>query len=192
LKHLELKKIVLIGASTGGPGQIQKIIKAIPKLQNTSVIIAQHMVDGFMDSFANNLPNTYNNTISVVYDNQLLQSSNIYVVDGETKLKNANQQLSFSKKQTAPNSYNPNINILFNSFVPLCKNIKILTVILTGIGDDGVEACKSLGENNARCMTESKESAIIDGMPNRARQEVENIEVKNIDEIVNSIKEFCK
>ncbi|MDD2449035.1 MAG: chemotaxis protein CheB, partial [Sulfurimonas sp.] len=49
------KKIVLIAASTGGPGQIEKIIKALPKLNDTSIVIAQHMVVGFMDSFAKRL-----------------------------------------------------------------------------------------------------------------------------------------
>jgi two-component system chemotaxis response regulator CheB len=55
LKNSTPSKIVLIGASTGGPGQIEKIINALPKLHDTSVIIAQHMALGFMPSFAKRL-----------------------------------------------------------------------------------------------------------------------------------------
>ena len=84
------KKIVLIGASTGGPGQIQKILKVLPKLQDTTIIIAQHM---------------------------------------------------------------------------------------TGIGKDGALACKNLNENGARCLTESAQSAITDGMPGKVRNIVKNVEV---------------
>ena len=55
LNYLNMKKIVLIGASTGGPGQIQKIISSIKTLDNTTVVIAQHMVSGFIESFASRL-----------------------------------------------------------------------------------------------------------------------------------------
>ena len=79
MKHSVPRKIVLIGASTGGPGQIQKIISNLPELQNTAVIIAQHMVYGFMDSFASRLQNISHNSIGLVKDNQALQSHNIYV-----------------------------------------------------------------------------------------------------------------
>ncbi len=188
MKHLEPKKIVLIGASTGGPGQVQKIINSLPKLQNTTIVIAQHMVTGFMDSFANRFQNTSHNSISVIEDNQIFEKNNIYLCEGETKLTGN----SFSKKDSSLNSYNPNINILFDSFTTRTKDTQILCTILTGIGDDGVEACKNLSINGARCMTESKESAIVDGMPSRARALVPNIEVHDIKTIVKNIIEFCE
>ena len=188
MKHLKPKKIVLIGASTGGPGQIQKIIDSLPKLQDTTIVIAQHMVDGFIDSFTNRFQNMSHNNINIVSDNQVFSSANIYICEAETKLVNN----SFSKKPAYVNSYNPNINILFNSFTALAKDIQILCVILTGIGDDGVEACKNLSLNGARCITENEDSAIVDGMPSRARLLVPNIEVYDMKTIVKNISEFCE
>ena len=146
------------------------------------------MVDGFMDSFANRFLNISHNKISVVKNNQTFENNNIYICEGETKLTNN----SFSKKSSSPDSYNPNINILFNSFTSLTKDLQILCVILTGIGDDGVEACKNLSLNGVRCITESEKSAIVDGMPSRARALVPNIEVNDIDNIVKIISEFCE
>jgi two-component system, chemotaxis family, protein-glutamate methylesterase/glutaminase len=192
LKHSVPKKIVLIGASTGGPGQIQKIISSLPNLRNTTIVIAQHMVDGFIESFAKRLQKNHHNPISIVQNRQLIENSNIYMIDGETKVDCINNELFFNKKPAPQHSYNPNINILFNSFLPLSENTKILSVILTGIGEDGVDACKNLSKSGVRCITESKESAIIDGMPNRAREEVMNIEIYHMDEIVQIIKEFCQ
>lgn len=188
MKHSVPKKIVLIGASTGGPGQIQKIINSLPKLKDTTIVIAQHMIDGFMDSFANRFQNIKHLRVSVVKDNQAFESNNIYICEGETQLIND----SFSKKEISLNSYNPNINILFNSFTLLAKDTKILCAILTGIGDDGVEGCKNLSFNGALCITESKKSAIVDGMPSRARLLVPNIKVHEIDKIVQIISEFCE
>jgi len=192
LKHSALKKIVLIGASTGGPGQIEKIITSLPKLQNTTVIIAQHMVAGFMNSFASRLKNSSTNPIDVVDKNQTLQNGHIYLCEGKTQLKKSAYELLLTHESASPNSFNPDINTLFNSFLPLCRDVNILSIILTGIGDDGVDACKSLSLNGATCITESASSAIVDGMPSRARLLVPNIEVEAMDVIVSKINEFCQ
>ena len=191
LKHLIPRKIILIGASTGGPGQISKIINALPELKDTSVLIAQHMVLGFMTSFANRLQENHLNPISVAQDKAYLKNANIYVCSGATTISKNSSGLIFSSEISPENAFNPDINTLFNSFIPFSRDIDILSVILTGIGNDGVEACKMLGQNGSSCITESENSAIVDGMPSRARKEVKNSKVLEINEIVNSIKEFC-
>ena len=186
------KKIILIGASTGGPGQIQKIIESAPKLHSTTIIIAQHMVKGFMESFASRLKNSSSNPIDVVHKNQTLQNGHIYLCEGKTQFKKDGFGFLLTYEPSSCDSFNPDINTLFNSFVPLCSEFNILTVILTGIGDDGVEACKELSLNGATCITESASSAIVDGVPSRARLLVPNIEVEDMDVIVNKINEFCQ
>ena len=66
-----------------------------------------------------------------------------------------------------------------------------MAIILTGIGDDGVDGCKELSLAGAKTATQNAQSAIVDGMPSRARKDVPNIEVLDIEEIKNKIKEFC-
>lgn len=192
MKHYALNKIVLIGASTGGPGQIQKIISSLPKLYDTTLIIAQHMAHDFIPSFIKRLQESSLNSLEIVQDNQQLKSGNIYICNGQTAVKSESGRLFFTHKESLAYDYNPNINLLFNSFVPFAKDLNILSVILTGIGDDGVEGCKQLGLNNSLCITESEQSAIVDGMPNRAREIVENIKILDIKEIISEITEFCE
>ena len=192
MKLSGLKKIVLIGASTGGPGQIEKIVTSLPKLHNTTIIIAQHMVEGFMQSFANRLKNTSTNPIDVIQDNQALQNNYIYLCEGKTELKKDGYKLLLTHKTASANSFNPEVNTLFNSFLPLCADVDILSIILTGIGDDGVDACRALSLKGATCITESASSAIVDGMPSRARLLVPNIEVASIDMIIQKINKFCQ
>jgi len=185
------KKIVLIAASTGGPGQIEKIIKALPKLNDTSIVIAQHMVVGFMDSFAKRLNEDPTNNIFVANDKTYLESSGIYVCSGSTRVSRDSNGIIFDKKDSNINSFNPDINYVFNSFLPFTKEIEILSVILTGIGADGIEACKALQEKGSSCLTESQESAIVDGMPSRARKEIKDVKVLDIKAIIEVIREFC-
>jgi len=192
LQHLKLKKIVLIGASTGGPGQIKKILQALPSLNNCSILIAQHMADGFLESFRNNLNKNSINSIKMADSEKMLLENTIYVCEKSMTIEQTLDGIYFKKQMHVTNSFNPNINIIFNSFVQLSQKIEILSVILTGIGDDGVQACVKLSENGTRCITETYESAIIDGMPSRARELVANVEAYDIDEITKIICEFCE
>lgn len=192
IKHFIPNKIVLIGASTGGPGQIEKIIKELPILNNSAIIIAQHMSSGFMHSFSKQLQAYNENTILVAQNNEYLEVGKIYTCCGDIKLEKNNQGIFFIKKELSDKtSFNPDINKVFNSFVNISGNIEILCVILTGIGRDGVEACQALSLKGCTTITESEESAIVDGMPSKAREEVNGIKIMDIEEIAKKIKGFC-
>ncbi|QOY51914.1 CheB methylesterase domain-containing protein [Candidatus Sulfurimonas baltica] len=191
MKHSVPRKIVLIGASTGGPGQIERIIKSLPQLSDLTIIIAQHMIDIFLPSFAKRLQSISVNPVYMATDGLNIDVNHIYISNGLTSIAEKGSQLYFNIQLSDKHQYNPDINTLFSSLVPFSKNIEILSIILTGIGDDGIIGCRLLSINGARCITESEKSAIVDGMPFRARQDVPNIEVSDINEIINSIKEFC-
>ncbi len=192
MKHLKPTKIILIGASTGGPGQVDKIIKSLLVLKSTSIIIAQHMADGFMQSFMDRLQKSNQCKIEMAKQDTYLTPSTIYLCEKNIVVSKTENSLVFFEKENKINGYNPDINLIFNSFVPLCHEIKILSVILTGIGEDGVKACVALSNNGARCITETSKSAIIDGMPKSAREQVPKIEVYDIDGIIKTINEFCE
>lgn len=188
LQCLEPKKILLIGASTGGPGQIEKIVEALGRVQNTSVVIAQHIAVGFMQSFAKSLQERSKTPLLIAEDGDIFRSEHIYLCEGETRLDPLSTPLRFLKKDASAHSYNPNINLLFDSFRRVSDDFEIVAVLLTGIGDDGVDACKNLTQRGVRCITESHESAIVDGMPSRARERVPNIEVASIEGIIEKLR----
>jgi len=186
-----LNKIVLIGASTGGPGKIQELITQVQSLEYTCIIIAQHMAREFMPSFIKRLNSFSPYDIVMAEESMILESGAMYVCSEETAVIEKNAQLQFKKTDVSHALYNPNINVLFYSLVPLIGNYTVLSAILTGIGDDGVDGCKQLSERHARCLTETTESAIVDGMPSRARERIAAIEVLEMRDIIETIKEFC-
>lgn len=185
------RKIVLIGASTGGPGQIEKIISSLPVLSDTAVIIAQHMSMDFIPSFTKRLKELSTNTIEMVKDNASVEPGNIYLCHGITSVKKDGYGLKFNVESSKQYKYNPDINTVFNSFVPFAQELEILGVILTGIGDDGVDGCKQLSLKGVRTITQDEKSAIVDGMPSRARKEVQDIEISDIAGIKEIIRNFC-
>jgi len=191
LKPQTPRKIVLIGASTGGPGQIEKIISSLPVLSDTAVIIAQHMSMDFIPSFTKRLKELSTNTIEMVKDNASVEPGNIYLCHGITSVKKDGYGLKFNVESSKQYKYNPDINTVFNSFVPFAQELEILGVILTGIGDDGVDGCKQLSLKGVRTITQDEKSAIVDGMPSRARKEVQDIEISDIAGIKEIIRNFC-
>ena len=124
LKSAIPKKIVLIGASTGGPGQLQKIVASLPVLKNCSLVIAQHMVDGFFESFSSTLQKNTTNNIQIIDDNTPLQKATIYLCEGATYLDN--KKLEFHKEVSSHDGYNPDINtipkaVCHGIFIPKTK-----------------------------------------------------------------------
>lgn len=188
---MEVGRVILIGASTGGPGQIESIIKALPTIRYTTLIIAQHMASDFLGSFAKRMSGQSENRVHVIEDKMVLEAGCIYVAQGIVTLLEERDALVFYISPPKENRFNPDINSIFSAFSPYTKRFQILGIILTGIGDDGVQGCKELALQGARTLTQTAQSAIVDGMPARARQEVASIEVLNTDEIKNKIAEFC-
>lgn len=191
LKHSALNKIVLIGASTGGPGHIEKIIKTLPPLKNTALVIAQHMAVGFMPSFTKRLQRDSMNSVILADDNVCFKEGNIYFCHGFSTIKSTADGFVFKVEFSSEYKYNPDINTIFNSFDIFTKKCDILAVILTGIGDDGVEACKRLSALGVKIITQDEKSAIVDGMPSRARKDIPAIEILDNEKIEKKIREFC-
>jgi len=72
-------KLVLIGASTGGPGILNTIIEKLPLLQDTSIIIAQHMPEVFLHNFAKALDEKGANSVVLVSDALAVQAGAVYL-----------------------------------------------------------------------------------------------------------------
>lgn len=149
------------------------------------------MVEGFILSYMGRLQQKSKNPLCMAENNTRIEVGHIYVCSGETQILQQNSQLLFMRKESPKDTYNPNINLLFSSFATFTKEIQTLGVILTGIGEDGVDGCNLLSLNGAKCLTEDA-SAIVDGMPSRARVLIKDIHIGNSNQIVQTIKEFCE
>lgn len=149
------------------------------------------MMSEFIPSFIQRLKIASQNPLSMAKNATSIEAGHIYICSGHTQITQGDSGLSFLQEEAPQDSYNPNINLLFGSFVDYVSSLETLAVILTGIGDDGVSGCSELSLKGAACITED-ESAIVDGMPARARASVANIKVANIEQIIEIIKEFSE
>lgn len=75
-------------------------------------------------------------------------------------------RIMFKVKDESPieTLYKPSINVTLNSAAPIFKD-KLLSVILTGMGNDGLIGCLDVKNNKGYVIVEAEESCIVYGMP---------------------------
>ncbi|MBN2965089.1 chemotaxis protein CheB [Sulfurospirillum sp. T05] len=184
------EKLILIGASTGGPGHLKILLNALPNTLNTPIIIAQHMNAVFIPSFVQQFRAELK--VPVVRANEPLHvnQGGVYICEKNCLLETARPlRLSF-EEAPAQTLYNPSIDDLFLSAVPLCEKVDILAILLTGIGHDGAKGIQELHKAGAKCLGENEESAVVYGMPKRAKELVPELEMLPLGEIKQRIERF--
>jgi len=184
-------KLVLIGASTGGPGHLRQILSPLPQSLKTPIVIAQHMnavfISSFVQQFRTELKAPVLNANQALHVNQ----GGVYICERNCSLSdNMPPRLCF-EDPCEPTLYNPSVDHLFLSAAPLCKKMDILAILLTGIGHDGALGMQALYNAGARCYAESEKSAIVYGMPKRAKELIPDLTMLPLPEIQTLLQRFC-
>lgn len=183
------EKLVLIGASTGGPGHLKKIFLSLKKDINVPIVVAQHMGSNFIPSFINNFQDTLQVPVFELQNGLVISKGGIYICKN-SMLISSSSPISLSEHRGEELIYSPNIDLLFNSGAKICKDVNILAILLTGIGHDGARGMLNLYNCGAKVIGESEESAIVYGMPKKAKELNPELKVLNIDEIKIELERF--
>lgn len=187
---MNISSLILIGASTGGPGRIYSILSALDTNFEGTIIIAQHMSSSFVPSFINQLRSITPLQISAVEHPIKIEKGEVYICSFTSQLFLKNGEIWLEPAEEGDYPYNPHIDLLFSSASRLSSTIRRLGIVLTGIGDDGASGSLDLYQSGGDCLFESEASAIVYGMPRRAKELVHHADVGSIDEIIERIKEY--
>ena len=168
----EAKTVVLIGASTGGPSLIEEICKALPVNYPHAVCIVQHMPEKFTTSFAQRLDKLSDISVCEAKNGEALMSSTVYVAKGGLHMHFAKKVSGKIILRHATNStkrfFIPSVDEMFNSAIGVFDPKNMLTILLTGIGDDGADGMANIKSAGGFTIAESEESATVYGMPKEA------------------------
>lgn len=164
-------KIVVIGVSTGGPRTLLEIIPKLPMDLDAGVIIAQHMPASFTTTFASRLNSVSKIRVQEAQKGDILENSLVLIAPGGynmTVTKYIDGKGSMVLLDRSPSTiFVPCINILFNS-ISRSFGKKVIGVILTGMGNDGVSGLKKIREVGGRTIVEDENTAVVFGMPKEA------------------------
>lgn len=160
--------IVGIVGSAGSPAAVSLLLSRLRKDFCVPVVIALHMPQGFTRSFAERLSRTTPFKAREARDGERIDNSQIYVAPGghhTTLSGQAGNELCFSISASSANDfYTPSADRLLGSLAESCGE-KSLAVVLTGMGDDGLEGARAIKERGGYVIVESRDSALIWGMP---------------------------
>ena len=161
------KDIILIGASTGGPNAIEKIITEFDKELNAAVLIVQHMPSGFTKTFAERLNRRCELEVLEAEDKIKIEKNKIYIAPGGYHMIVKEKDIIEINKEDPIWGVRPAVDKLFISVAPIYNN-RILSVILTGMGKDGAEGTAVVKKNNGTTIAQDENSSVIYGMPKSA------------------------
>ena len=162
-------RYLVIGASTGGPNALQKILERLPESLSIPVICVQHITDGFIESLVTWLDQSTKLKVKIMEDNEVPVSGRVYFPKNQRHLViDANGKLKESR-EVSINGHTPSINITFKSFATH-RGSSTLGVILTGMGDDGASGLLSIKHMGGKTIGESENTCVVYGMPRVAHE----------------------
>jgi len=181
------KKILLVGASTGGPSQIKEILSHIESLSCT-IIIVQHMREAVLPFFIKDLNDSLKKIkLQTTPLTLTLNKPSVIICSESSIIKKSSMHFEIITDKVNQR-YTPDIDKLFNSFTKYTNNFEIEVLIMTGIGDDGVAGAINLKSCGAKIYAQDKKSSPVYGMPRVAYESGIVDCVKSLDEI----KEYFK
>lgn len=175
-------KVLAIGASTGGPVALQKVLTALPANFPYPIVLVQHMPGTFTTAFAQRLNNHCKIEISEAVSGDVLKPGHAYLAPGgkQMLIEGTTSQARIKVTDASADekiSYKPSVDLTFGSLAHVFGG-DVLGVILTGMGADGREGSRTLKGRGAKIWAQDQESCVVYGMPQAVAQA--NISEKNI------------
>ena len=161
--------LVVLGASTGGPGSLQLVLERLPILP-VSILIAQHMPAGFTRTFSERLNRTSPYLVDEAKGGETLAGGQVWIAPGGRNLSVVRRagELRLVVDEPAGERFVPSVDKLFFSAAKLGNGLPLLAVVLTGMGDDGAQGAVAVRNAGGHLYVESEETAVVNGMPREA------------------------
>jgi len=187
-------KLVIIGASTGGPHCVFSIVQKLRRKHDLSVLIVQHMPAGFTTQFAERLDKVADYKAFEPSDKETMKAGIIYVAPGDfhtTVEMNENNHVVINlDKREKVMGLRPCIDYSMVSAAPIFKN-QCFGIILSGMGQDGVDGVEQIKEFGGTTIAQSPAEALISSMPDHAIKRGVIDHVLTIDQIATYINQIA-
>lgn len=159
-------KLVVIGASTGGPAALQKVLTSLPANYPYPILLIQHMPKTFTQVFAERLNQQCQISVKEAEDGDCLKPGLALLAPGglqmmiDPRQKDKVRILAGDDRLT----YKPSVDVSYASAAKSYGS-KVLGVILTGMGADGCDGARLLKQAGAAMWAQNRDSCTIYGMP---------------------------
>lgn len=161
------RRLVVLGASTGGPAVLREILAELPANYALPVVIVQHMASGFMAGFVEWLSSASGFAVCIAKDGEYPRGGSAYLAPDGFQMAIANDLRMVLTRGRPEHGMCPSVSHLFRSIhKDLCPST--VAVLLTGMGKDGALELRQLKEGGAITIVQDRATSAVYGMPGEA------------------------
>jgi two-component system chemotaxis response regulator CheB len=162
-------ELCVIGASTGGPIALQRILERMPAGFPLPIAIVQHMPAGFTRPFAERLSRLSLLQVSEAAEGDRLRPGRVLLAPAGRHLRITGNLAAVLAASPADAKHIPSIDVTMKS-AARARPGRVLGILLTGMGDDGAEGMATIRASGGCTIAESEASCVVYGMPRAAEQ----------------------
>ena len=160
-------KIIVIGASTGGPQALQELFSHLPPDLSVPVICVQHICLGFLQGLIDWLATSCSLPIEIAQPGEIPKPGRIYFPPEQLHLELDGQGRFFCHDALPLEGHRPSITVTFQSIAKFYGR-KSVGILLTGMGRDGASGMAALAQTGACTIAQDESTSVIFGMPKEA------------------------
>ncbi len=186
-------KLVAIGVSTGGPQALELVLSQLPGDFPGTIVVVQHMPDGFTDMFARRLDDVCPLRVKEAQSGDMLQPGRVLICPGNRHLKVKRLPLGdivVLSDEPRVNGHRPSVDVLLRSVAEEFRS-NAVAVLMTGMGDDGAEGLGAIKKEGGMTIAQSEESCVVYGMPKAAIERGYAVRVVGLDAMGTTLQSLC-
>jgi two-component system chemotaxis response regulator CheB len=159
--------VCVIGASTGGPAAVQRILQRLPARFPIPVVVVQHMPPGFTAAFARRLDSLSRIRVSEAVEGQRLMPGYAVIAPGGQHLRLTAGLAVVLSPDPGDGRHIPSVDVTMRS-AARSRPGQVLGILLTGMGEDGADGMATIRASGGVTIAESEASCVVYGMPRAA------------------------
>lgn len=160
--------LILVGASTGGPGALRSFLANLPPALPAPVAVVQHITPGFEEGLARWLADATHRDVQVLKSPEIPPPGAVRLAPATAHLVvDASGTLTLDRTAPPSRGHRPSVDVLFQSALAF-RPTKTAAILLSGMGDDGAQGLLALRKAGALTAVQDEASSAIFGMPRQA------------------------
>jgi len=163
-------RIIAIGVSTGGPNAMQYLLSRIPAEFSGTILLVQHMPEGFTEMFARRLDECSALEVQEARSGDLLLAGRVLVCPGNRHMmvrRMPRGDVAVLSDSAPVNGHRPSVDVLFHSVAQEFGPTTV-GVLMTGMGEDGAEGLGAIKAAGGVTIAQSEDTCVVPGMPRAA------------------------
>ena len=159
--------VLVVGVSTGGPQGLKSVVPRLPADFPVPVAIVLHMPVGYTEAYAQRLDEVSAMTVTEARDGEELRPGVVLVAQSGRHLtfhRDGGRVVTRLDLRPLDTPHRPSVDVMFQSAADVF-GARVLGVVMTGMGNDGLEGAGWIKARGGTILTEAEETCVVYGMP---------------------------